>query len=75
MLVLNCSRPNVRSVQERQLRSEFPSRQSPALTTNKMFTKSFGVLGGTMATSRDPPFVPEGSAMQILVPWKPVVLV
>jgi hypothetical protein len=42
---------------------------------NKMFTNKFGVLGSTIAVNRKPHFVPGGSAMLILVPWKPVALV
>ena len=41
----------------------------------KMSTKQFGVFGSIIAVSPEPLFVPGGSAMQILVPWKPVVLV
>jgi hypothetical protein len=40
-----------------------------------MFTKQVRVCGSTIAVDREPHFVRGGSAMLILVPWKPVVLV
>src|SRR5712692_4837057 len=42
---------------------------------NKCSLNKFGVFGSTIAVNRKPHFVPGGSAMLILVPWKPVVLV
>ena len=42
--------------------------------SGKMFTKSLGFSQYNRG-NREPFFVPGGSAMHILVPWKPVVLV
>ena len=42
---------------------------------NKMLTKQVWGFRSTIAVNREALFVPGGSAMYILVPWKPVVLV
>src|ERR1700677_687114 len=47
----------------------------PTFPTIAMFTKRCLGFSQYNSGNREPLFVPGGSAMRILVPWKPVVLV
>jgi hypothetical protein len=71
---MNCSRGNSDQYRRSNFAQTLKEAISPDNHVSAMFTKS---LRGSQynSSNREPLFVPGGSGMYILVPWKPVVLV
>ena len=54
---------------------DFKKATSPTIALARCFRKNIWASSQYNVCNREPPFVPGGSVMRILVPWKPVVLV